>query len=85
MEYKASVTGKKAGVEFGTVSIAGVVAVLCAAKLQPVLISNGVVIDDTVLTVEIVAALHAGWRAFQNWWKNWLIPLFKCWLKNRRK
>lgn len=68
--YSAMKTTKKAGATLTTVSAVGIVSIVLAAKLQPILSANGVEIDNSVLIVGITSALQSGYAALKNWLKN---------------
>ena len=69
-KYSPVVTGKKSAITAGTVSAAGILAIIVINKLQPILTSNGIVIDQMVLIVAITAFIQSLFDGIKNWWKN---------------
>lgn len=70
MEYKASITGKKAGTAAATVSAAGLLSLVIVAKLDPFLRANGIEIEKEFLVVVVTAQVQAAYVTLTNWLKN---------------
>lgn len=70
MEYKASITGKKAGTAAATVSVAGLLSLVIVAKLDPFLRANGIEIEKEFLVVVVTAQVQAVYVTLTNWLKN---------------
>lgn len=70
MEYKASITGKKAGTAAATVSVAGLLSLVIVAKLDPFLRANGIEIEKEFLVVVVTAQVQASYVTLTNWLKN---------------
>lgn len=69
-KYSPAITGKKTATTATTVSISGLVAVIIANKLYPILIANGIEIDQSLLIVGVTTAMQSGYTAITNWFKN---------------
>jgi hypothetical protein len=70
VEYKASITGKKAGTTAATVSVSGLLSLIIVAKLDPFLRANGIEIAKDYLVVVVTAQLQAAYVTIANWLKH---------------
>jgi len=68
--FSMTTTAKKAGGEFGSVTISFIVASIAAFKLQPLLAANGVEINHLVLTGTLLSTVQSIWISLKNWWKH---------------
>ena len=72
-EYKASKTVVKGTTTAGTVTISGIIGMMAAYKLQPILARNGVDMDVTVLALAITGVVQSAYVMVSNFIKHKVI------------